>query len=222
LRLADNISRIVLESIVEYRKTFELLPLSRICDKVNRQWFAKELFVPSSKHVFVDGGSFDGDTAERFIRVNGNSYEAIHLFEVDPWIAQKAKTRLEKYERVHVHNVALSSKGEASFLSRTGLTDGHLVAADGVPVESDSLDNVVKDPITFLKLDVEGAEEGAIAGAVGHIAQDSPMLAIAAYHRAQDIWSVPGQIIGINPDYSFFLRHYTQVGYETVIYGLAK
>ncbi len=220
LRLADAASRNVLENIVQYRQTFELLPLSRICDRLNPQWFDKQLFIPDAGHVFVDGGAFDGDTALRFLHINGNHYKAIHLFEVDPCIAQKAADNLKGHERVYVHNLGLSNKRGSSFFSQTGLTDGHLEATDGIQVKLDSIDNVVEGQITFLKLDVEGAEENAIAGAMRHITDNSPMLAIAVYHKAGDIWAVPSQILSINQDYSFYLRHYTQVSYETVIYGM--
>jgi FkbM family methyltransferase len=222
LRLADPLSRYVLESMVEYRKTFELPPLARICDRTNPQWFAKGFFVPSPKHVFVDGGAFDGDTALRFLNVNGDLYKAIHLFEADPRLAQRAKRNLKDYKHVYLHHCGLSDhRGTGSF-SQTGLTDGQFVEGGGLPVEVDSLDHAVEDRITFLKLDVEGAEAHAIRGARGHIADHSPALAIAAYHKPQDLWALARQIRGVNSDYSFYLRHYTQVAYETVLYGLAK
>ncbi len=219
LLLADEASRTALDALIQHRQGLELSPLARICDKQNPQWFDKTFFQPSIEHVFVDGGGFDGDTALSFIRINDMPYRAIHVFELDPALAEKAAANLKKYEGITVHNVGLSDKKGARFLARTGLTDGRLTSGSGVPVTIDSLDDTVKEKITFLKLDVEGAEEDAITGSAIHISHDFPALAVAVYHKAQDLWAIPRQLLNIKPDYRFSLRHYTQTTYETVLYG---
>ena len=220
--LSDAASRNVLEAIVEYRQSFELFPLVRIRNKQNLQWFDKAFFTPNPNHVFIDGGGYDGDTALQFIATNDKAYRSIHVFEIDSFIAERAAANLKPYEHVYVHNLGLSNKSGTLFFTQTGRTDGHLVQGKGIPVKVDSIDNVVKDKITILKLDVEGAEVDAIAGAACHIRDESPMLAIAVYHKAEDLWAVPRQILSISPNYVFSLRHYTQVTYETVIYGLHR
>lgn len=220
LMLADSASRKVLEAIIQHRQDFELLPLAQICDKQNLQWFDKTFFIPNPDHVFVDGGGFDGDTALSFISVNGNDYRAIHVFEVDSSLVDKATENLKDYDRTYIYNCGLSNKKGTLLFDRTGFMDGHFSEEDGVPVRIDSVDNMINNKITFLKLDIEGAEENAIAGAADHISKNSPLLSIAVYHRAKDLWAIPSQILSINSDYLLYLRHYTQVAYETVLYGL--
>ena len=222
LLLADSSSRKVLENMVGFRQNFDVSMPGKICDRNNPQWFDSSFFTPSADHVFADGGAFDGDTALRFIDVNGNKYKAIHLFEPDPSIVKKAADNLREYKNIHFHNMGLSDKRGTLYFAQTGLTDGRLVEGNGIPITIDAIDNTVTDRISFLKLDVEGAEEGAIAGAARHIRDDSPMLAIAVYHKAEDIWSLTQQILSINPNYVFYLRHYTQFAYETVLYGLHR
>jgi FkbM family methyltransferase len=220
LMLADEESRVVLETILRYRQSFDIKLPASICDRNSPQWFDRSLFRPNRDHVFVDGGAFDGDTALRFIRLNGGSYRSIHLFEPDPGIVRQATENLEGFERIHIHNLGLSDRKGTLFFSQTGRMDGHLTETDGLPVRIDAIDHVIDEEVTFLKMDIEGAEESALAGAARHIREDSPMLAIAAYHKADDLWALPRRILGINPLYAFYLRHYTHISHDTVLYGL--
>jgi len=66
---------------------------------------------------------------------------------------------------------------------------------------------------------VEGCEKDAILGAKKTIQEHRPMLAIAVYHRPEDLWEIP-QILSTLQDYKFYLRHYTQFYHETVLYCL--
>lgn len=220
LRLADEKSRTVLETILRYRQSFDIRLPASVCDRQDPQWFDRELFRADDNHVFVDGGAFDGDTALRFIRLNGGTYRSLHLFEPDPGIARQAADHLRGYGRITIHNLGLSDRKGTLYFSQTGRMDGHLTDTDGIPVEIDTIDHVIDEPITFLKMDIEGAEESALAGAAEHIRRDSPLLAIAAYHRADDLWNLPRRICAIHPHYTFYLRHYTQISHDTVLYGL--
>lgn len=65
--------------------------------------------------------------------------------------------------------------------------------------------------LTFIKIDLEGWELKALYGAVRHIAEDHPKLAISVYHHAGDFWR-------IRDDYQVFLRHYTEGWSESVMY----
>ena len=83
-----------------------------------------------------------------------------------------------------------------------------------------ALDSVLSGrPCTYLKMDVEGAEREAIAGAEKTIRQYAPKLNIAAYHRSEDFFQLPLLIHALQPSYRLYLRHHpyvTGVGYEFV------
>ena len=57
-----------------------------------------------------------------------------------------------------------------------------------------SVDNVVADNVTHIKLDGEGATEEALRGASQAISTNRPKTAIALYHRATDLRHIPAQI----------------------------
>lgn len=95
------------------------------------------------------------------------------------------------------------------------------VAEDGVQqIDVVSLDDVVHDKVTFIKLDVEGSEYKALLGASKIIQNDKPKLAISVYHKPEDIWELPAFISSLNPEYSFYLRHYSTAASETVLYAI--
>lgn len=75
-------------------------------------------------------------------------------------------------------------------------------------VEIVPLDEDLEDTVTFLKMDIEGAEQGALLGCERIIRTQRPKLAICTYHGYEDIWKIPVMIDGMNPDYRFYMRHY--------------
>jgi len=58
----------------------------------------------------------------------------------------------------------------------------------------------------------------AIKGSKKQIKKNKPFIAIAAYHKAEDLWKLQEIINNYRSDYKFYLRHYTEVSYETVLY----
>jgi hypothetical protein len=84
------------------------------------------------------------------------------------------------------------------------------------------LDEEVETPISFLKLDVEGAECDALLGAARHIAQDRVRLAVCVYHDQTHFWQVPEIVLSINDRYDVYLRHYTEGILETVMYFIPR
>ena len=74
-------------------------------------------------------------------------------------------------------------------------------------VEVVALDEDIEE-LTFLKMDIEGAEQGALLGSERLIRSLHPKLAICTYHGYEDIWKIPLMIDGMYPEYQFYLRHY--------------
>jgi hypothetical protein len=55
--------------------------------------------------------------------------------------------------------------------------------------------------VDFIKMDVEGAEVRAIAGAQATMARFKPRLAIAAEHKPDDEFTIPAAVRGVRADY---------------------
>lgn len=71
------------------------------------------------------------------------------------------------------------------------------------------LDTLAKSPITFINMDVEGAERQAIQGSRETILSYKPKMLIACYHRTPDLFEIPLQISEIRSDYRFYYRRYS-------------
>ena len=68
-----------------------------------------------------------------------------------------------------------------------------------------------RQKVSYIKADVEGAEEQMILGGKNVIARDNPKLNIALYHRSEDIFKLPLMIYSINPEYKFYIRQHPHI-----------
>ncbi len=89
-----------------------------------------------------------------------------------------------------------------------------------ISIQVDSIDRVIQEPVTCIKMDIEGAEYQGILGAKEMISRFKPKLAVCVYHKPEDIWELPQLIHRINSEYEFYLRHYSFGDVETVLYAL--
>ena len=55
------------------------------------------------------------------------------------------------------------------------------------------------------------AETAALAGAAETIRKFKPKLLVAAYHRTEDLFAIPAQVLALRPDYRVYLRHFPQI-----------
>jgi FkbM family methyltransferase len=219
-RLGDELSRFTLERVTQFRLTWDLEQMRGFAVELERQYF-EDFVVFRSGEVFVDGGGYDGQTSLRFA-ARCPHYKHIYCFEPNPRSAALVKSALQGLE-----NLSFVSKGLSNFDGAVRF-DGHAGSAsrisdggaENIPVVR--LDDEVREPVTFFKLDVEGAECEALLGAEEHIRADRPKLAVCVYHDQRDFWRVPELVLGMNDAYDVYLRHYTQGIFETVMYFIPR
>ena len=79
-----------------------------------------------------------------------------------------------------------------------------------------------QDHVTFLKMDIEGAEVPALLGSYHTIVRERPTLMICVYHRQGDFIRIPLLIKSFCPEYRLYFRHYRKYSIqETVCYAIA-
>ena len=83
-----------------------------------------------------------------------------------------------------------------------------------------TIDGIVKEKVTFIKMDIEGSELKALHGAEQKIKKYKPKLAICIYHKVEDIIDIPSYIHSLVPEYKFYIRHYSFGQAETVLYAI--
>jgi FkbM family methyltransferase len=95
-----------------------------------------------------------------------------------------------------------------------------LTAGGNIDADVVALDEALKGRrVTFIKMDIEGAELAALKGARLIISGQKPKLAICVYHKFEDIWEIPEYIWSLAPEYSLYLRHHSPLSTETVLYA---
>jgi len=88
--------------------------------------------------------------------------------------------------------------------NRLSALDSHPAVIEKVKVVR--LDDDIPEPITFLKIDVEGMDKETLRGASGLIRKYHPKLNVDAYHQLADIVDIPWQIREIDKSYTLYLR----------------
>src|SRR5208283_1192620 len=188
-------------------------------------YFGEELFDLGKEEILVDCGAFDGDTLSLFLDKTRNSFNSIIAFEPEPANYRKLAQRVdlmppEVRRRIALHQ---SATGESNKTVHMGVGIGpssHIGKGDH-PVKCATLDSMLHDvAVSFIKMDIEGSELATLAGAQQSIRKHSPILAISAYHRQDDLWNIPLFIHGLNPDYSFYLRPHLLEGWDLVCYAI--
>ncbi|MBR1219661.1 FkbM family methyltransferase [Bradyrhizobium sp. U87765 SZCCT0131] len=218
--LADDESRQVFQKLVNFRVSHDLDNLRGFTSREDVQYFEPFLALARGGETFVDVGCFDGHTSLEFIK-HCPDYRAIHVFEPEQKNIDVCKARLAGRPNVHFHACGLSDRKERLHFSAGGSTS-HIDAQGELVIEVDRLDDVINDTPTFVKMDIEGAELKAIAGAKATIAAAHPRLAISVYHNAGDFWRIPQAILAVRGDYDLYMRHYTETIYETVMFFIPK
>lgn len=214
-RLEDEESKKTLSDVLRYRLTADADYMNGYKVRLRDQYF--EEFLELRHEVFVDAGGFDGDTTEEFCR-RYPDYEKVFLFEPSESNMEAARTRLKGFRDIEFMLEGLSDgDGELSFDPDSGSASSVSSASDK-RIKVTTLDHAVEQPVSFIKMDLEGWELKALAGCRGHILGKKPKLAISVYHSAGDFRLIPKFVLSLNPDYRVFIRHYTQGWSETVMF----
>jgi FkbM family methyltransferase len=215
-RLADDASRDVLENLVNFKISSDLDYMRGFEHAPDRQYFEDFLDLKPGE-VFVDAGGFDGQTTIEFIK-RCPGYQSAYIFEPDPVNLEAAKKNLAGKKDVYFYARGLAENQKIlRFCSGDG-SSSKICDTGDVEIHVDALDNLVKEPVSFVKMDIEGAEGIALDGAKTHILADHPKLAICCYHKPDDFWRLPTQVLAMSDDYAIYMRHYTEGLTETVMY----
>lgn len=74
--------------------------------------------------------------------------------------------------------------------------------------------------VTYIKMDVEGAELKSLMGAKNVIRNYHPRLAISIYHSDEDMIGIIEYVKENYPFYKLYVRHYTYFYADTVLYAI--
>lgn len=217
--LADDASRQVLRSVLSLRLSGDLSVMAGFSERQHEQYFEPFLALSEHGESFLDIGGFDGATSMEFAR-RCPGYETIHVFEPEPKNLRALEALAASMERMQLHPVALGPEPDVLRFTSAD-SRSHVSDCGEHTVVQARLDDLDISHGSFLKMDIEGAELGAIAGSADFIRKHQPRLAIAAYHKVDDLWRIPSAIAPLM-EADIYLRHYTEGLDETVMFFVPR
>ena len=229
--LEDDRSKEVYSELIKCRMEGNY-PNAEMVDE-NQYFPTVEFGTPDNKRVYVDCGAYVGDSVEKYIWKNEGCFDKIYAFEPDAGNVRALNYRLERLKRewnikddkILVFPYGISDKDSVSYVERYEANNGFGSKLTNERKDNCeecrivTIDNVVKEPYSFLKADIESYEYRMLLGAKQSIMEYEPKLAICIYHNAVDFYSIPLLIHSFNKDYKMAVRHYTGVVSDTIIYA---
>lgn len=207
----------VYESFIdeESKKAFCGYWLGKISNKFGEYVFNKNAqyittgFIPERGAILLEGGVFNGETSAFFTDMGYKVY----AFEMDKVSFERSKKLAEEKNFV-LENIGLGSYDGTLNYNENGGVGNHWEPSGKNTARVISLDTYVYEKqlprVDFIKLDVEGAEYDTLRGARTILSRWKPILAISAYHKLDDFWTLMNFIKSIRPDYEFALRQFAQ------------
>lgn len=216
--LADKKSKEVFTKVLNFKMTYDFEFMEGFTNNFDEQYFDSEL-IPDIKNInFVDGGGYIGDTLKPIMN-HFPDFNKIYCIEPNDLHINIAKKNFAEYENIEFINCGLGNKVQNANDKDDDQTN---CAHDYQALNINTLDNLIKEKVDFIKMDIEGAEQDAIEGSKQTILKYHPILAICIYHKAQDWYKVPQMVLEIKKEYNIYIRHYMEGIYETVMYFIPK
>lgn len=200
-----------------------------IFDWRNNQGQYFDFFEAKENEVFVDCGCFDGSTCYKFAGWCGHKgYEHIYSFEADPVNYEKSRKLLEPLGKCDLYPYGTSDVKKKVYFAADAFETSCIISEEeakkrnfeGVEqIETIALDDVLEGKrITFIKMDIEGAEYEALMGARRLIGENRPRMAISVYHKFEDFITLADLVLSMHSDYKISFRHYGFDELETIMY----
>lgn len=190
----------------------------------SRQYFVDNVPFAKGFSRFIDCGSYIGDTLQELCDV------AVHVEEIaafEPNLGNFLRLSRcydehlkKKIEKASLYPCGVAGKTEQRPFQWMGGSSSIVSESKNI-IQCVALDDVLKNfAPTFIKMDIEGAEYGALQGCKGLIANARPDLAISVYHIIDDFWRIPLLLHRWNLGYRFYLRTHSSCCMETILYAV--
>ena len=225
--LADAQSKRVFENVIRYKLSGDI-KLLREAETPSEEKF--NLMNIGIEETYVDLGAYNGDTLIEFLNETSLQFKKLYAMEPDAKNYRKLKRRLYMIGSAifEAYNVgAWDEDTTATFDMRAGRGSRALTAegksvnpARFRDVKMMKVDTMLRgDAASYIKIDVEGAEENALRGAKETIAKCRPKLNIALYHRNEDMFRLPLLVNEMNKKYKLYMRHHPYIpDWDTNLY----
>jgi FkbM family methyltransferase len=213
-KLANYRSKYQLKTILQFWMTFSPKIGEHGVDFTFGHYYDLDLIKCDENEVFVDCGAFDGDSILTFIKQYGGKYKSIYGYELTHATYKKALENTKGHERIYIRNAGVADKNGTMTFQDMLIPGGNRLMDGGNAVGNIvKMDDDIHEDITFIKMDIEGAEIAALLGAAEHIKRTKPKLAISLYHKLSDLINIPKLIHLLVPEYKLYFQHCPPPGF---------
>lgn len=182
------------------------------------QYFDTELVKFNKNEVILECGGYDGLTITE-LKSFYDEFDKLVVFEPVSLNANLIRKKFDTDKRIEVIEKGTSNKEGKLFFNQNN--DMMMISNEGdLSLDVVSIDSVINYPFHYLFMDIEGSEMNTLEGTEVAIKKYTPRLAISIYHKYDDIWMIPLYIHNINPNYLFYIRHYSTDKTDTVLYAI--
>lgn len=194
--------------------------------QAEKQYMPDETYLPIENERIIDCGAYNGDTMRAFYSRLGTwcSYTGIEP-DLHNWEELNASIQTdlpkELAKRTKTICAAISNKAGSATFCANGNTTSHISEESVHNTPVIKLDDAIQEPVSFIKMDIEGFELRALQGAEGLIRKNQPLLAICGYHRQADLWEIPLYMKNLLPNHKIYLRNYVGI-IEYVFYAVPE
>lgn len=223
LRMDDERSRQVFNQLMGMRTGLAIALAEQAKSPYEEEYFDAQFVHHAHAARFVDAGAAAGDTLQR-LEARFGAVEQAWLFEPELPAYYEALRNFADRSDVWLFNMGLD-EAPSRAMYRPGLSfDIANEMESAVPADITSyiqgvpMDAVVSGKVGLFKLDIEGMEARALRGGRQIIARDKPVLAVCAYHRADDYWKLIDEVLSIRPDYRIGIRLYADILEDITLY----
>lgn len=222
--LDDGRSKQTFAAFLEAKIAYTPVPLADV--SIGHQYFPRDLpaFMPRPDDVFIDCGAYTGDTLETVVKLTGGAgCRSYYAYEPDDPNAAALRGYVDASGVPNVHIIRRGLWSSQATMRFAGARDPRstLSAEGDAEIEVDTIDRLGV-AASFIKFDIEGAEYEALKGAEETVRRHRPNLAVAVYHRPEDLWEVPLFLKALCPDYRLHLRLHSLFSEELILYATAR
>lgn len=209
-RLTDDRSRRTLLAVLRNWRYFDFASLGEVIDGRYDDYFDLEVLACGQNDVVADVGAYVGDTFLSYVKNYGfDGYRRYYCYEITGDSVQKLKHVTAGYPNVLCRQKGVGAERGEMYLAASADSSANTLEQQGEDkVEVVTLDEDIREPLTLIKMDIEGAEQSALKGCLHHIREDRPKLALSVYHNFEDIWKLAKMVDEAVPGYRFYLRYH--------------
>ena len=162
---ADEQSKKEYLGIIKFKQTGSKKDFPSIAENKKTQYFIKEVKLDENE-VFIDCGAYIGDTIDAFL-ARCPEYKQIVAFEPDSKNFGKIKEKYGNNSKIKIIEAGAYNKdGTVSFNDSAGALGGTIIddnkQENCIEIQVKSIDSLNLEKVSFIKMDVEGAELNAL------------------------------------------------------------